>query len=391
MVAVVLQTRQRRGRRRRRAPRRPGPARSTTPRCRSPSGWARAAPERLGGAAQLAGAAELIGIAPGARIGKTGDLRGPRRVPAPPAFLRGRPTGSRTARSTTRQARRAGDHRRPTTPPVIGEFLIDLPASSTRTVTSSGRTVRPAPHHCRSSRRCRSRTSCSTPCRQPARPPTCCFVIGLALIMFELFTAGVGVAGLVGAGCFVWRATAWPCCPSGPWASHCSCSRMFGFAVDVQTGVPRVWSVVGVVVARSSVRSSSTTGSACRGSPCSWASSAIVAVHGRRHARHGPHPVLHAHHRARVDDRRGGRGGHQRRPRRRGARAGRPVAGPHQPGHADRPARPASGSSRSTVCCSRSNRSRAVRSTTARSAGRRPTVPSWSMRRTAGPGASPTV
>ena len=74
------------------------------------------------------------------------------------------------------------------------------------------------------------------------------FVIGLALIVFELFTAGVGVAGVVGAGCVrarLLRARR----PARPVrsASRCWSLAMFGFAVDVQTGVPRVWTGIGTV------------------------------------------------------------------------------------------------------------------------------------------------
>ena len=46
------------------------------------------------------------------------------------------------------------------------------------------------------------------------------FVIGLALILFELFTAGVGVAGLVGAGCLILGCYGLAALPTNPsaWA-----------------------------------------------------------------------------------------------------------------------------------------------------------------------------
>ena len=60
-----------------------------------------------------------------------------------------------------------------------------------------------------------------------ASPPVAylLFVIGLALIVFELFTAGVGVAGVVGAGCLILGSYGLAALPTnrGPWACCCSC------------------------------------------------------------------------------------------------------------------------------------------------------------------------
>ena len=77
-----------------------------------------------------------------------------------------------------------------------------------------------------------------------ASPPVAylLFVIGLALIVFELYTAGVGVAGLVGAGCLILGCYGLASLPTNLWAVGMLLFAMFGFAVDVQTGVPRVWS-----------------------------------------------------------------------------------------------------------------------------------------------------
>jgi membrane-bound serine protease (ClpP class) len=77
-----------------------------------------------------------------------------------------------------------------------------------------------------------------------ASPPVAylLFLIGLCLIVFELYTAGVGVAGLVGAGCLVLGCYGLAALPTNPVAVGLLLFAMFGFAVDVQTGVPRVWS-----------------------------------------------------------------------------------------------------------------------------------------------------
>jgi membrane-bound serine protease (ClpP class) len=73
------------------------------------------------------------------------------------------------------------------------------------------------------------------------------FVIGLALIVFELFTAGVGVAGLVGAGTLVLGCYGLAGLPTNPIGVGLLLFAMLGFAIDVQTGVPRVWSGIAVV------------------------------------------------------------------------------------------------------------------------------------------------
>lgn len=198
--------------------------------------------QATGGAAQLAGAAERLGVAPGARLGRTGPLVVPEDQLAE-AFLAGR---DRLATGTINdeQARDLGIAvEQPA--PVIGEFLIELEGFVTEEVEVDGRTVR-------------------QPVTQPvfsalpvqdelfhtvASPPAAylLFVIGLALIVFELYTAGVGVAGLVGAGSFVLGCYGLSVLPTRPIGVALLVLAILGFTIDVQTGVPRVWSAVGGV------------------------------------------------------------------------------------------------------------------------------------------------
>jgi len=70
------------------------------------------------------------------------------------------------------------------------------------------------------------------------------FVIGLALILFELFTAGVGVAGVVGAGALVLGSYGLAALPTNPVGAGLLLLAVFGYGVDVQTGVPRAWSAI---------------------------------------------------------------------------------------------------------------------------------------------------
>jgi membrane-bound serine protease (ClpP class) len=73
------------------------------------------------------------------------------------------------------------------------------------------------------------------------------FLVGMGLLVFELFTAGVGVAGVVGAGSLVLGGYGLDVLPARWWAVALLVVSMFGFAVDVQIGVPRFWTGVGVV------------------------------------------------------------------------------------------------------------------------------------------------
>jgi len=70
------------------------------------------------------------------------------------------------------------------------------------------------------------------------------FVAGLALLLFELYTAGVGVAGLVGAASLVLGCYGLAVLPTRPIGVALLLLAVFGYGVDVQTGVPRAWTVI---------------------------------------------------------------------------------------------------------------------------------------------------
>jgi membrane-bound serine protease (ClpP class) len=72
-------------------------------------------------------------------------------------------------------------------------------------------------------------------------------VVGLLLIAFEFFTAGVGVAGLVGAGSFALACYGLAVLPTRPWAAMLLAVGLAGFCIDVQAGAPRAWTVIGTV------------------------------------------------------------------------------------------------------------------------------------------------
>jgi membrane-bound serine protease (ClpP class) len=69
----------------------------------------------------------------------------------------------------------------------------------------------------------------------------------LVLLIFELFTGGVGIAGGVGALCLVLGSYGLAVLPTNPVGVALLIISVFAFAIDVQTGVPRFWTGVGVV------------------------------------------------------------------------------------------------------------------------------------------------
>jgi membrane-bound serine protease (ClpP class) len=82
-----------------------------------------------------------------------------------------------------------------------------------------------------------------------ASPPVAYLLLiaGLALIVFELFTGGIGIAGGVGAFAVVLSGYGLAVLPTSWVGIVLILVGFFGFAVDVQTGVPRVWTGIGVL------------------------------------------------------------------------------------------------------------------------------------------------
>jgi membrane-bound serine protease (ClpP class) len=72
--------------------------------------------------------------------------------------------------------------------------------------------------------------------------------IGLCLLLFEFFTAGIGVAGAVGAVCLALGCYGLAALPTRGWAVALMVVALLAFAIDVQTGVPRFWTSAGMVL-----------------------------------------------------------------------------------------------------------------------------------------------
>ena len=189
-------------------------------------------------AAQLVGAADQVGMAPGTRLGNSGapvvdglDLR---RIDP----IRDHTVGSQEAADlgiTTAAA------------PTIGDFVVNLPGVQTREVPAdNGETRREPVTQVRF-----GQLSLFSQLMHTVASPAVAYLlltVGLALIIFELFTAGVGVAGVVGAGSFILAGYGLGVLPIRWWGLALIALSMVAFAVDVQTGVPRFWTGAGVVM-----------------------------------------------------------------------------------------------------------------------------------------------
>lgn len=190
-----------------------------------------------GTAAQLVGAAGEVGMAPGTRLGDAG-------VPLTDTLDVDRlaPIADRTVSFT--EAAELGI----TTvdAPTIGDFLVNLPGVETREVTQDDQTRLEPVTQVQF-----GQLSLLDQLMHTVASPAVAYLlltVGLALIVFELFTAGVGVAGVVGAGSFVLACYGLAVLPVRWWALALLVASMLAFAIDVQTGVPRFWTGAGVVM-----------------------------------------------------------------------------------------------------------------------------------------------
>jgi membrane-bound serine protease (ClpP class) len=190
-----------------------------------------------GAAAQLVGAADQVGMAPGTRLGDAGP-------PLTDGLDEERlaPLLDRTV--NTQEAAELGI----TTvdAPTIGDFLVNLPQVETREVTQGDQTRREPITQVQF-----GQLSLVDQLMHTVASPAVAYLllaVGLALIIFELFTAGVGVAGVVGAGSFVLACYGLAVLPVRWWALTLVVLSMVAFAIDVQTGVPRFWTGAGVVM-----------------------------------------------------------------------------------------------------------------------------------------------
>ena len=77
--------------------------------------------------------------------------------------------------------------------------------------------------------------------------PYVLLVVGLLLIVFEFFTAGVGIAGVAGLAAVTLASYGLGVLPTRLWAVLLLVFGVFGYAIDLQAGAPRFWAAVGTI------------------------------------------------------------------------------------------------------------------------------------------------
>jgi membrane-bound serine protease (ClpP class) len=182
--------------------------------------------EAVGGAADVLAAADYRALAPESKL----DIGG-RRIGAAEALE----TGKTNVGAECNRDRGSTEGCAAT----VGDFIVSLPGVETRTIEQDGQTrVEPT-----GQTRFSQLSLVDRLMHTVASPPVAylCFVMGMALLLFELFTAGVGVAGVVGAGAFVLGCYGLAVLPTRPAAALLLVFAMVGYGIDVQTGVPRLW------------------------------------------------------------------------------------------------------------------------------------------------------
>jgi len=190
----------------------------------------------------MAGLVDRIGIAPGSRLGNAGE----RVLDDDLGDLLGA-AGSQLRNDTIGAAEAIELGIVPADAPTVGDFVIGLSDLGVATsVSGEGEDARTVSD---TVVRFERLSLLDGQLHTVASPPVAylLFTIGLALLVFEFYTAGVGVAGVVGAGMFLLGCFGLWILPVSLFALGLLVFSMFAFSIDVQTGVPRFWTIVGAI------------------------------------------------------------------------------------------------------------------------------------------------
>ncbi len=191
-----------------------------------------------GEVAQLLAAADELGVAVGAEYGDTGELVLPTELLSEEFLAVADALETDTVDEETVRSFGLADRDSPT----LAFFALDLPGFESENDTSGEEAVRLPVSPVRF-----FKLSLFDGWMHTFASPAMTyllFLIGAALLIFEFYTAGVGIAGVLGAGCLVLGCYGLAMLPTRPWALALLVIAMLGYAVDVQTGVAQAWSVI---------------------------------------------------------------------------------------------------------------------------------------------------
>ncbi len=183
-----------------------------------------------GAATRLVAASDVSALTPGSRIEVTTEVVGDNDLDGKASV--GERVGSETAAELGLVD---------STAPILGDFVIGLPGFETEATDDGLRPLTQVRF---------GQLGLVDQLFHTVASPAVAYlllVIGGCLLVFELFTAGVGVAGMVGVGSLVLSAYGLAVLPTNTWALVALCAAFPAFAVDVQTGVPRLWTGIGTL------------------------------------------------------------------------------------------------------------------------------------------------
>ncbi len=191
-----------------------------------------------GGAAELVAVADSSGIAPGASIGDVGAQR----LPADEfgELHDGERAVAVEGTFSGEEAVEAGLVDR--FAPIVRDHIVNIDGVRSEITEEDGERARAPVALVRF-----SKLPLGTQLMHTVASPSVAYLllaVGLGLLLFEFFTAGVGIAGVVGAGCAMLAAYGVGALPFNTWALVLLVLSMVAFGIDVQSGVPRAWTVI---------------------------------------------------------------------------------------------------------------------------------------------------
>ena len=195
----------------------------------------------LGGAAELAQVADSSGITPGSKIGDVGTQRLDEQQFGD--LFTGRAAAGLNRTFSGEAAVKAGLVDR--FDPTLVDHVGNLDSVETKVVKVDGREQKQPVQRVRL-----SKLPLQVQLMHTAASPSVAYlmlVLGLGLLLFEFFTAGVGVAGVIGALFVLLGGFGVAELPFTAWALVLLLFSFFGFAIDMQTGVPRLWTMISMV------------------------------------------------------------------------------------------------------------------------------------------------